>query len=480
MSSAPTDRRRSAAWRLAAPATVVFALGSGAALLLAYRLTADAVRDQLDEVLISEAADLTVEAAAVPADSLQKWLDDERVELDRYFSHRRGGPPAAGRVVLMITDRRGRPAAWTGVADAGPLVAAFGAGGASPVERAAVSLPGFDRPLRAVRWASGAGGAVVAVAPGGEERLLGRLLATLVAAWATVVLIGSTVAWWSVRRALGRVEDLSRAAAAIVHPESGQRLSEGAGGGEDDEIAQLAATLNGMLDRIAAGVREVRDLAQSVAHDLRSPVTRVRARLEMALTSAEDSGSDWRDEVAAVIEDLDRLSAMLEASLDVAEAAGGTLASRRQAVDLAALCSELVDLYAPAAQEQGVRLDAELPATLPASADPHLLHRALGNLLDNALRHARGARRVRLAARRRADGGVELRVEDDGPGFDPAVRERPFERATPRPGPNGFGLGLPLVRAVARAHGGEATLGAGAFGGAAVTLTLPPAEAPAG
>ena len=86
---------------------------------------------------------------------------------------------------------------------------------------------------------------------------------------------------------------------------------------------------------------------------------------------------------------------------------------------------------------------------------------------------------MRLAAHRRPGRRVELSVEDDGPGFDPAVRERPFERAVPRPGTNGFGLGLP-VRAVARAHGGEATFGSGAFGGAAVTLTLPAAEAPAG
>ncbi len=300
--------------------------------------------------------------------------------------------------------------------------------------------------------------------------LLRRMVATLLALWATVVLIGGAVAVWSVRRALRRVESLRRAAAAVIRPEGGQRLADE---GADDEIARLTATLNEMLDRIADGVREVRSLSQSVAHDMRSPVTVIRARLEMALTEGE--GVDWRDEVAAVIEELDRLSALLEASLDVAEAEGGALRSRRQELDLAKICVELVDLYAPAAQEQGVQLDALVPRTLPISADPHLLHRALGNLLDNALRHATGATRVRLRAWSE-DRGVLVGVEDDGRGFDEIARGHPFERPPRRAENRGFGLGLPLVRAVARAHGGDAQLGIGQFGGAMVTLFLPFSE----
>jgi signal transduction histidine kinase len=454
---------------------MVFALGSGAALALAYHLSAAAIHDQLDELLTSEAADLSAEAAAVPAGDLQRWLGDERVELARYFSYRRGGPPAASGVVLVVTDPQGRAVAWSGVADPQPVLDSFGAGSASPVERVTVALAGLAQPLRAVHWQDGGDGVVAAVETGGDETLLGRLVSTLLVVWAAVVLIGTAVSVWSVRAALGRVENLTRAAAAIAHPESGQRLSDG---GKDDEIARLTATLNGMLDRIAAGVREVRDLSQSVAHDLRSPVTVIRARLEMALTG--QGGGDWRDEVAAVIEQLDRLAGVLEAALDVAEAAGGALSARRQAIDLAALCGELADLYSPAAEEQGVRLEAELPPALATFADPQLLHRAVGNLLDNALRHASGARRVRLVARRQADGRVTVSVEDDGPGFDPAERERPFERATPRPGANGFGLGLPLVQAVARAHGGAATLGVSALGGAVVTLALPPVEESSG
>jgi signal transduction histidine kinase len=468
MSFAPTERRRSAAWRLSAPAVLVFAVGTGAALALAYHLDLAAVHDQLDAVLTSAAADLSAEVPAVAAGDLGKWLADERLELARYFSYRRGAGPAATAVVLVVTDRRGRAVGWSGVGDPQPLLDSLAAGSASPAPRATVALRGFAKPLRAVYWQGGQRGAVAAVEAAGDDGLLGRLASTLVAVWALVTLFGTAVSVWSVRGALGRVENLTRAAGAIAHPEGGQRLPDGGG---DDEIARLTGTLNGMLDRIAAGVREVRDLSQSVAHDLRSPVTVVRARLEMALTAG--AGDEWRDEVAAVIEQLDRLVAVLEAALDVAEAQGGALASRRQPIDLAALCAELADLYSAVAEEQGVRLEADLPPALPAVADPHLLHRAVGNLLDNALRHAGGARRVRLAASRQADGGVAVSVEDDGRGFDPAVRERPFKRPTSRPNGNGFGLGLPLVEAVAQAHGGEATLGVSALGGASVTLTLP-------
>jgi signal transduction histidine kinase len=291
---------------------------------------------------------------------------------------------------------------------------------------------------------------------------------TLAVLWAAVVLIGSTLTWWSVRRVLTRVERLSGAASAITDPESGQRIPEA---GRDDEIGRLATTLNGMLERIAAGTREIRDLSAAVAHDLRSPVTVIRGRLELALT--HDSATDLQDAAASAIEGLDRVAAILEANLDVAEAEGGALQLRAEPIDLTLLCRELAELYEIAASEAGLALETELEDGVILEGDPSLLGRTLSNLLDNALRHAEGATRVRLSTRREDERWGQIAVEDDGPGFPETLRTRAFERSARRPGSPGLGLGLLLVRAVARAHGGDAKLETSTLGGAAIVLRLP-------
>ncbi len=461
---------RSAAWRLAAPATVAFAVGSAVVLLAAYAVILRQSGRELDAVLGSAAADLAAEVPGAGTSGLPDWLAEERADLVRYFARSRASDGASPpEVVLVALDAGGRPTAWAGVATPDPLLASLpqrpaGAGG---VER--FRAPGFPRPLRAVvQRGAGGTGLVLAVDEPEARPLLRRIALTLVALWAAVVAIGATVAWWGVRGTLRRVERLTRAAAAIDHPESGRRLVDS---GDRDEIARLAATLNHMLDRIAATVAEIRDVTQDAAHDLRTPLTAVRGRLEMALAAP---GGDWQGEVAEAIEGLDRLAAMLQAILDVSEAEGSALELRRESVDLAALCRDLVELYAPAAQEHGLELIADAPGRVDLRVDSSLVQRAMGNLLDNALHHVPAGCRVVVAVRRLPRGGAEILVEDDGEGFSEAVAARAFERSVRRPGSPGLGLGLALVRAVARAHGGEARLGRGRLGGATVALRFPP------
>ncbi len=461
-------RRRSAAWRLTAPAILAFAIGSAAALWVAYGVTARLVRQQLDAVLRSEAADLAAEARDVPRDELSGWIETERGDLLRFFGLA-GSPalaPGVNEAVLVVTARDGSAVAWAGVDDPSALLAALGEGRAGA---ATLPLAGSPRSLRIVSWRPpGSPGIVIGVTPPTIQPLLARIATLLAALWAVVVATGSSLAWWSVRRALRRVETITRAAAAIDQPESGRRLESG---GADDEIGELAGTLNAMLDRIAAGVRESRSISQDAAHDLRTPLTVIRGRLEVAL--AGGAGADWQVEVAEAVEGLDRLSAMLQAILDVAEAEGQALRLRRDTVDLVSLTAELVDLYAPAAQERGLELALRASEPLPLRADPHLLQRAVANLLDNVLHHVRGGTRVEVRVARTAAGEALLEVADDGAGFPPELGGRAFERAVRDTGSSGFGLGLALVRAVARAHGGEARLGASDLGGASVTVRLP-------
>lgn len=465
-------RARSAAWRLTAPASLAFALGSGIALWVAYGVTAGLVRQQIDAVLRSEAADLAAEAEALPRRDLPEWVDKEHSDLLRFFglASTRALAPGVDEAALVVLGRDGSALAWAGVSEPGPLLAALrSAGPAHGASPTTLAVPGMARRLRVVAWRpTGAVGVVLGVTPPGLRPLLARVALLLAALWVVVVAIGASLGWWSVRRVLARVEVITRAAAAIDKPEDGRRLEDG---GAFDEIAELAATLNGMLDRIAAGARELRRMSQDAAHDLRTPLTVIRGRLEVALARDDDDG--WRSEVAGAVEGLDRLSSMLQAILDVAEAEGGALRLRREMLDLAALAAELVDLYAPAAQERGLELVLRAPGAAPLRADAQLLRRVVANLLDNALHHGGGATRVEVRIAQVADGEALLEVADDGPGFPAELGERAFERAARGPGSPGFGLGLSLVRAVARAHGGEVTLAASDLGGAAVTVRLP-------
>ena len=144
---------------------------------------------------------------------------------------------------------------------------------------------------------------------------------TLAVLWTAVVLIGGALSWWSVRRVLSRVERVTGAASAIADPEGGQRIPEAGRGRRDRPAGHHPATA--CSERIAAGTREIRDLSAAVAHDLRSPVTVIRGRLELALTHESDAG--LRDAAADAIEGLDRVAAVLEGNLYVAEAEGGVL-----------------------------------------------------------------------------------------------------------------------------------------------------------
>ena len=474
-------RPHSAVRRLALPGALVFALGSAAVLFVAYRSTVRAIEDQFDALLSSQAADLASEAGPLPSDALHTWLLREREDFLRYLELRSRGeagvPADAEPEVSLVITERGTPIEWVGTDEPAPLLRAAERAGVGVVVTvdapAASSIDGSpERRLRVAFWqdrrTSGGRGALIALTPPAHEPLLHRIATTLAVLWAAVVLIGGALSWWSVRRVLSRVERLTGAASAITDPESGQRIPES---GRDDEIRRLATTLNGMLERIASGTREIRDLSAAVAHDLRSPVTVIRGRLELALT--HDSEADLRDAAAGAIEGLDRVAAILEANLDLAEAEGGALRLRAEPIDLSRLCRELAELYEVAAAEAGLTLETECADGLVLEADPNLLGRTLSNLLDNALRHAEGAARLRLSTRREDDRWVRIVVEDDGPGFPESLRSRAFERSARRPGSPGLGLGLLLVRAVARAHRGEATLAASALGGAAVVLRLP-------
>ena len=271
-------------------------------------------------------------------------------------------------------------------------------------------------------------------------------------------------AWIAMRLIDGRIDRVGRTVAAVTAGDLTRRVPRD---GSGDRFDRLAGAVNRMLDRIDELLDQLRALSDGLAHDLRSPVTRLTARIERALGEGEAAA----DALPAVAAEAERLLTMLTSVLQISRADAGLGREQMAVVDVAGAVAELVAFYEPLVAER----DRTLAATLsPAMARLHrpLFEQMLANLIDNALAHGAGPIRVALTAHA---GWLRLSVGDTGPGIPPdrqADALRRFGRLDEARGGDGAGLGLSLVAAVAHLHDGGLTLEGGP-GDFAVVVTLP-------
>ncbi len=314
----------------------------------------------------------------------------------------------------------------------------------------------------------GGNGAVVLIVGATLDERASALsnLAVLLAIVGPLALIVASIAgYWLASAALRPVELMRRRAAAVSAAEPGLRLPLPAA---EDEIRRLGVTLNEMLSRLEASLARERTFVANASHELRTPLATLKAELDLALRR-ERSADELRDAVRSAEAEVDRMSALADDLLVLARADEGQLPIRRTIVAVSELLTRVRQRFDPA----GARVRIQAPAGLRVPADPQRLEQALDNLLDNAGRYASGPVTLRAVE---TEAGVELHVQDSGPGFPPGFAEQAFERFTradpSRTGP-GAGLGLALVRAIARAHGGDAYTANREPGGTDVWIVIP-------
>ncbi len=296
--------------------------------------------------------------------------------------------------------------------------------------------------------------------------------------WATGgALLLALVGGLLVRRGLlRRVETINRTAAAIVQGDLTQRLPTR---GSADEFDELGRTINRMLAQIETLIEGVRNVSNVLAHDLRTPIAAVRARLEDLV------GQHPTDAVGAELEqaiaELDQAMAIFHALLRLAEIDSGVRRAGFQVVDPAQPIRATAELFGPAIEAKGIALSVAAPAGLAVDADPALLAQAIANLLDNALKFVSAGGAIAVSLGRDSAGQVVIAVRDTGPGIPEAdrakVTER-FYRGDASRGTAGVGLGLSIVAAIARLHGGVLRLGDNGPGLAAELILPAPAAAP--
>lgn len=382
--------------------------------------------------------------------------------LAQQISLRRSGGLGGGNVMLLV-DARGRPIA--GNLNAWPA----GIDADSDHRDVTLSRTGQPNPEQMlVRVTALAGGErlLTGVVIDGERQLFALLEQASLVALALALVVAALAAWLTARVIVARLDATVATLAAVRAGDIARRVPDDRSG---DAFAALGEQVNFALDRVATLIDELKIATDGLAHDLKSPLTRLRVALERTVAAPDEPSV--RAEAERAMGEVDRLQALVETALSISRAEAGIGRESLVEVDLAEMLRTIADLYEPLAEDQGRAIAVEAPPSAVWRVHHQLLDQAIGNLIDNAMTYGAGTITLGVAL---ADGMARITVRDQGPGIAEAQRDqalRRFGRLDSARRGSGAGLGLSLVQAVARLHRGSVALG-DAGPGLVVTLTL--------
>ena len=317
------------------------------------------------------------------------------------------------------------------------------------------------------------GGSVLQVGKTNEARqqLLSTFRRVLILGAGVALMIGVIGGVFLTRSTLKPLRDLRDAVRRIL--QTGQTDDRVPVYGTDDAVDELSHLFNGMLARITTLIHGMRNALDHVAHDLRTPMTRLRVTAESAL--ATNDPAKHREALSDCLEESERVLSMLTTLMDISEAETGTMKLNVSPVDLVKLAREVRDLYEDSAEAAGIELHADVPAGLVVNADRDRLRQALANLVDNAIKYTPRGGRVDLQASSDHQ-TVQIRVSDSGSGISEQHLPRIFDRlyrGDQSRATRGLGLGLSLVRAYVEAQGGTVSVQSMPGKGSTFTIALP-------
>jgi signal transduction histidine kinase len=457
----------SAAWRISLWGTLGFAIGTMVVFVFLHRFVANDIQRRSDAWLAGEVEVLGDVAERTPKDALYGRVVGEVAELaSSEVPNKQPGDSSNNSVFFLQTGDDGSPKLWVGAGDRQAHLEAIQVVKIPPDHPTDVRVRGFSVPFRvaAIRIKDGSQ-IYLGLSEKDELRVLRNLRLRFFLIWLLFVLMGFGIVFFTTRRMLSHVRRITEAASRIGHSDLTSRVPAT---NRNDEVSQLALTLNRMLDRIENSMHQLHTITDSLAHDLRSPLTAIRGKLEMSLSAP----SDGTESIVSAIDELDRLTDFLNKSLDVAEAKADALRLTRTEIDLTRLLRAMTELYEPSMSERGLRVRLSCIDPIKVYADEALLHRMIANLLDNELKHLPAGSAVSIDLQSN-DGIASLTFKDDGPGFDQDVLQHLFEGRIKGRHSRGHGLGLAFVDAVGRAHGGTVSAQNRDSGGAQITVSLP-------
>ncbi|WP_394694197.1 ATP-binding protein [Hyphobacterium sp.] len=443
---------RTTAFRLTLLSAALFALSSFLILAFVYAASAGAALRRTDAVILDEFA------------ALDRRFEDSGIDgVNRYILQRTVG---GSDFLYLLINPNGRVLSGNlnGLPDAQPdnegwLDFVYGRAPAGEEDEARDS-----RRARARLVEVGDGYSVfIGVDFEDEDRLIGRMLRAILIASALVIALGIASGVVVSRRFSRRLDAINAVARMVKGGDLSPRAPRN---GSGDELDELSSNFNAMLERLEELMQRMRNVGDSIAHDLRSPLTRMRNRMEDALRDDGDRQSR-QAALEQALSDSDELLGVFNAILSISRIEAGERRDSFESFDAAPLVTDIGELYEPVCEDSGHSFGMQVEAGLEIRGDKSLVSQAMANMLDNAVKYTPEGGAIQLRLRKCSDGRTEISVTDTGPGIPEADRIRVtqrFVRLEKSRNQPGSGLGLSLVKAIADVHGAALTLDEGAGG----------------